>query len=85
MSPPQLKFYKYWKSQIRSGVALDVGESISYVFCYCYEILSSDDFDLICEEMTALAKAYENSEKICFYCRCWGNDALVGRGTLNER
>lgn len=84
MAEEQVNFYNYWKSELNKGVAIDVGESVSYVFCYCYEVLASGNLNFIYERMKALASVYSKSPKIQFYCDYWSIDALIGMGQLER-
>jgi hypothetical protein len=84
MSEEQRKFYKLWRENLNDGVALEIGQNISYVFCYCYEVIATGNIDLIYEEMKALAAAYKANEKVSLYCGIWANDALVCRGDFQR-
>ncbi len=82
MTPQQRAFYKHWRKQFEQGLAIDIGENISYAFCYCYEIQASTDLRLIHKSMRDLATAYPG--KIGDYCGDWAIDALIGQGSLDQ-
>ena len=84
MDETQRKFYEHWKSELRNGRALDVGDNISYIFCYCYEVHESNDFKFIYEQLRYIETVYKEREKIFTYCRDWAIDALIGLGDLKR-
>ena len=78
MDAKQRQFYEYWKSRIANGVALDVGENVSYVFCYCYEVQQQKEMQDIYDTMCRLATAYAANGLLHNYCKRWAADALIG-------
>ncbi len=80
MDSEQRRFYFHWKSEIERGVAIDVGDNVSYVFCYCYEVLAKNDMNDIYSKMHEVASAYSSRKHLSDYCRYWAADALIGLG-----
>jgi hypothetical protein len=82
MTPEQRRFYEYLKNQLSKGRAPDVGDNISYLFCYCYETQETGDLRRVYDVMVFLSDAYKSNDKVSSYCRDWAIDALVGMGEL---
>ena len=82
MDKAQKGFFKRWRSELERGNAWDIGENISYIFCYCYDIQAKGDLELVYSQMHALADVYSANLKVRTYCLDWAIDSLIGMSRL---
>lgn len=83
----QLNFYKKWKEEYLKGNALDVNQSISYVFLYIYELIREfiKDIDIkkLFQEFNKIYKYYGDYKCIDKYISLWKCEASVILGDLD--
>ena len=54
MSVEQLEFYNYWQDSWQNRNAIDINGQLSYVFCYAYDVINSNDHSRIIRELSDL-------------------------------
>jgi len=84
MSENQLEYYEHWKENWKNRHALDIQGQLSYVFCYAYDVINSNDNSRIIRELSDLRESYRQEEKLPQYLGGWVGDALVLEGRFNE-
>jgi len=82
LNDEQSRFYRDLRRNLAKHVVIDIEQNISYIFCYCYELLSSNDLRKVHDEMVFLSNAYASHKKLEWYCSYWSIDALIGMGQL---
>jgi len=79
-TPDRKRFYKKWKSRIKRGKRVDLGENLSYIFVYLYECINKylEDRDIRRLEgnFEIIKNLYPNSKAI-FYLNDWLEDAYI--------
>ncbi len=88
MNKDQKRSYKYVVKNIKKGRYIDVGDNISYIFLYIYEIMENvktiKDIKLTIEKLKAIQKLYEKNDKINDYLNVWIGDLFFINGNYNE-
>ena len=80
MSNKQRAFYQHWLDRWQAGNPIDVNGNISYLFVYCYEVLSWHEkkaYDKIIAELRRLRSAYAHEEKFAQHLLWWLSDTYV--------
>lgn len=73
-------FYRHWLEQWQAGDPIDVNGNISYLFVYCYDVLSwhrKGAYDKIITELRHLRSAYAHEEKFAQRLLWWLADTYV--------
>ena len=88
MNKDQKRSYKYVVKNIKKCRYIDVGDNISYIFLYIYEIMENvktiKDIKLTIEKLKAIQKLYEKNDKINDYLNVWIGDLFFINGNYKE-
>ena len=84
MSVEQLEFYNYWQDSWQNRNAIDINGQLSYVFCYAYDVINSNDHSRIIRELSDLRESYRDEDKLPRYLGGWIGDALILEGRFTD-
>lgn len=88
LTPRQKHFYNYLKSELERGNPVDVGESISYIFIYLYEIMRmfarQKKYNEIIRNILWIKKHYGDYLTIKSYCDQWMIDCYILLGDYEK-
>lgn len=84
MDHDQKRFYSYFRRNIDKDKFVDVGDQISYVFCYAYEAIDEKNPQASLHALTKLAKLYEGNSKLPNYLLGWAADCSILLGDLDQ-
>ncbi|WP_167647144.1 hypothetical protein [Mameliella alba] len=84
MDRGQKRFYKHLRGAVEKGEFVDVGEHISYVFCYAYEAIDPKNPRKSLGALTKLAKLYDGNPKLPDYLNGWAADCAILLGDLRQ-
>lgn len=84
MDNEQKEFYFFWRDNFKRGNILDIQANISYIFVYMYEVVKSDDYEYIENELLRIQKSYGMFRKINEYCNKWIADCYIARNDFES-
>lgn len=87
MDREQVRFYRYLATELRHGRHPDVDGSISYLFCFVYDVLArgqGSGFGDVHSQLLGLAEAYHHEAIFSEYCLHWSYDCLLAQGLYEE-
>jgi len=84
MGRAQKRFYDYFRRKVSKNEYVEVGEQVSYVFCYAYEAMDPTNPRRSLHELKELAKIYKYNPKLPDYLNVWAADCAILLGELNH-
>lgn len=82
MSNEQKDFYLYWRNCLSQGNYPDLEGNISYAFTHIYDLIASQNMEIIIRSLVEIAAVYSHEEKLSRACRRWISDCFVCTGDI---
>ncbi|MBT4332039.1 MAG: hypothetical protein HOD64_02080, partial [Candidatus Cloacimonetes bacterium] len=70
------EFYLYWLAEFKKNNIIDIGDNLSYLFYYTYQLLTLNPKERI-RKLKKLFDAYRDKKKYIKYCSKWLSDSYL--------